>query len=361
MSNHQLTGQERVNRMFARQDQDRVPRHETFWHDTIRRWQSEHEGISFESVWDLLETDFHTLRWINADPFPGREIILNEDEETREFMDNWGATVRYFKKRQGTPEHVAFGCETREDWDREFKPVYQSLQPKIDVEANLTALAEGRKRGRWVYFVGLEGFEATRHILGDEMTLIAMAEDPEWVEEMVRMHADGMLLNLQASWDKGIHPDGLWIYGDMAYNHATLCSPQMYKDIVWPHHKRMVDWAHAHGLKFIYHTDGDVNGVVDLYVQAGFDCLQPLEVKANMDVRNLCPKHGSELAFFGNVDVMKMITNNREVIEREIAAKINAGKETKGYVYHSDHSVPPQVSWPFYQQIIELVNKYGNY
>jgi len=34
---------------------------------------------------------------------------------------------------------------------------------------------------------------------------------------------------------------------------------------------------------------------------------------------------------------------------------------TKGYVYHSDHSVPPQVSWATYQWIMELLEKYGRY
>jgi uroporphyrinogen decarboxylase len=159
----------------------------------------------------------------------------------------------------------------------------------------------------------------------------------------------------------GIQPDGLWIYGDMAFKTATMCSPGMYRELIWPDHKRLADWAHRHGMKFIFHTDGDVNGVIDLYIQAGFDCLQPLEAKASMDIRKLCPRYGAKLAFFGNVDVMKMATNDLELIEEEIRSKLAAGKATKGYAYHSDHSVPPQVSWKTYQAIIEMVKKYGSY
>jgi uroporphyrinogen decarboxylase len=159
----------------------------------------------------------------------------------------------------------------------------------------------------------------------------------------------------------GIQPDGLFIYGDMAFNHSTMCSPQMYREIFWPDHKRLADWAHAHGMKFIYHTDGDVNGVLDLYIEAGFDALQPLESKANMDVRKLIPKYGKEMTFFGNIDVMKMIPNDLDLIEEEIASKFAAAKPGKGYIYHSDHSVPPQVSWETYQAIIGMVEKYGAY
>ena len=36
-----LTSRERVNRMMERRDQDRIPRHESFWPETITRWAGE--------------------------------------------------------------------------------------------------------------------------------------------------------------------------------------------------------------------------------------------------------------------------------------------------------------------------------
>src|SRR6185295_13511384 len=111
----------------------------------------------------------------------------------------------------------------------------------------------------------------------------------------------------------------------------------------------------------IFHTDGDVRGVLDLYIAAGCDCLQPLEAKASMDIRTLCPRYGDRLAMFGNIDVMKMATNQLDLIEEEIRNKFAAGMATKGYAYHSDHSVPPQVSWETYQKIMQFVNRYGWY
>jgi len=49
------------------------------------------------------------------------------------------------------------------------------------------------------------------------------------------------------------------------------------------------------------------------------------------------------------------------VIEREIATKIPAAKEGGGYIFHSDHSVPDNVSFAQYQRVMELVKKYGRY
>jgi len=47
--------------------------------------------------------------------------------------------------------------------------------------------------------------------------------------------------------------------------------------------------------------------------------------------------------------------------EAEIREKLSCAKEGGGYLYHSDHSVPPEVSFRRYQWIMELVEKYGRY
>jgi uroporphyrinogen decarboxylase len=356
-----LTGRERVNRAMEHRDQDRVPRHESFWNETILRWEKEGLRGGQSAVLDLLETDFHSLNWLWPQVFPGQEDLLEEDAETRVIRDGQGKVVRYWKSKSGTPEHIGFGCETREIWEATYKPALLDAGLQVDPAAIVRSYRAGRKKGRWCHLTSVEPFEETRSVLGDEIALMAMAEDPEWIQDVSVTFTDQVIRNLDAVLATGIQPDGLWIYGDMAFNHATMCSPAMYRDLIWPDHKRLADWAHAHRMKFIYHTDGDVNGVLDLYAEAGFDCLQPLESKANMDIRKLAPDYGDRFTFFGNIDVMKMITNDLGLIEEEIATKFPAGMEHRGYIYHSDHSVPPQVSWETYQAIIKLVDKHGRY
>jgi uroporphyrinogen decarboxylase len=356
-----LTGQERVNRAFARRDHDRVPRHESFWPETITRWQTEGLNGDRTQVLDLLQGDFHSLNWLWPQTFPDRETIVSLEKDTRVVRDSNGKLVRYWRNKSGTPDHLGFDCDSREKWESIYKPALLNAGLQNDPEAVRRSFQIGREKGRWCHLTGVESFEETRSLMGDEISLMAMVEDPDWIRDVSQTFTDVMLRNLGALMATGIQPDGLWIYGDMAFKTATMCSPQMYRELIWPDHKRLVDWAHAHRMKFIYHTDGDVNGVMDLYLAAGFDCLQPLECKAGMDIRRLCPQYGDRMAFFGNVDVMQMMTNDRDKIEAEIKAKLAAGKATKGYIYHSDHSVPPQVSWDTYQFIISLIDKYGRY
>jgi uroporphyrinogen decarboxylase len=357
----QLSSRERVNRAMERQPHDRVPRHESFWSETIQKWTQQGLEGGQQAVLEELGTDFQGLCWSWPKPFGDRKEVLQEDKQTIVFVDGWGQTTRNWKHKSGTPEHLGWECQTYEDWVEKFRPAQEKTGLHVNVENALANYQKGREKGRWCYLAGAEAFEQTRKLLGDETALIAMASEPEWIQDVSRLHTDMVLRDFQAVLDAGAEPDGVWIYGDMAYNHATMCSPAMYRELIWPDHKRMVEWAHAHGMKFIYHTDGDINGVMDLYVEAGVDCLQPLEAKANVDIRKLVPKYGDRLSFFGNVDIMILATNDRDQIEAEIRAKMEAGKVRNGYIYHSDHSVPPSVDLETYRFVIELVKRLGAY
>ncbi len=356
-----MDSRERVNRVFARRDHDRVPRHDTFWGDTIARWKTQGLAGDANTVLGLLESDIHGLQWLWPQCFPGQEQRISEDDETYVVRDGQGKTVRYWKHRQGTPEHLGFDCDSRHKWESIYKPALLSTGLQNDPAFVVRRYKQGRDLGKWCHLTGVEPFEETRALMGDEITAIAMADDPEWVRDVAVTFTDQILMNFDALMGTGIQPDGLWIYGDMAYNHATFCSPAMYRDLIWPEHKRLADWAHAHRMKFIYHTDGNVTDVLDLWIDAGFDCFQPIEAKAGMDIRTMLPKYGDKLAMFGNIDVMVMATNDRDAIEHELRSKLDAGMAHKAYIYHSDHSVPPTVDWDTYRFLIDLLNRHAWY
>lgn len=63
----------------------------------------------------------------------------------------------------------------------------------------------------------------------------------------------------------------------------------------------------------------------------------------------------------GGINVMAMYNSDPNVIEEEIRSKFEVAKVGGGYIYHSDHSVPPNVSFEQYQRVMQLVGKYGEY
>jgi uroporphyrinogen decarboxylase len=108
------------------------------------------------------------------------------------------------------------------------------------------------------------------------------------------------------------------------------------------------------------HTDGNVAPLIPHFLDAGFVALHPLEAKAGLDVRSLKREYGSRLVLFGNIDVRAMAHPDPAVLE-EIRGKVTAAKEGGGYIYHSDHSVPNDVSFVSYCRAVEWVKQYGSY
>jgi len=97
-------------------------------------------------------------------------------------------------------------------------------------------------------------------------------------------------------------------------------------------------------------------------IDAGFDCLQALEVKAGVDLGHLVREYGRDLCFMGGVDVRTFFAEDEAEMAGEIKKKLEIGMANPGgYVFHSDHSIPTQVSFERYGRAVELVREWGVY
>ena len=52
---------------------------------------------------------------------------------------------------------------------------------------------------------------------------------------------------------------------------------------------------------------------------------------------------------------------SKEDIYKELSSKLPVAMEGGGYIYHSDHSIPPNVSLENYSYVIELVKELGTF
>jgi uroporphyrinogen decarboxylase len=204
------------------------------------------------------------------------------------------------------------------------------------------------------------GYDKTAMVAGPTNLLPAMLEDPDWVRDMyevdTQLHID-MASEMMA---RGFQFDGAFVYDDMGYRNGTFFSHRVYRQLLWPSHKKICDFFSSQGLPVILHSCGNVNEFVPDLIEAGFACLQPLEVKAGMDLIHLKKTFGDRLAFMGGIDVRAMAAGG-EWLEREVREKITCAMQGGGYIYHSDHSVPDNVSFANYCRTMELVKQYGSY
>jgi uroporphyrinogen decarboxylase len=112
----------------------------------------------------------------------------------------------------------------------------------------------------------------------------------------------------------------------------------------------------------LIHTCGDIREAVPIIIEAGFDCLQPMEAKAGVDVLKLADAYGNRLAYMGNIDVTVLNKNDRAKVREEVLRKMGGMIERHlPYILHSDHSIPPDVRLETYRYMLELHREHGCY
>jgi uroporphyrinogen decarboxylase len=196
--------------------------------------------------------------------------------------------------------------------------------------------------------------------MGHEAALIALLEDPDWMKEMFDYQMDLLIEGYSEMAKAGATVDGFFLGSDLAFKTGTMFSPQVHRRLCVPGLKRLCDFLHERDVDLIFHCDGDMRELLPNLVEAGVDCVQPLEVQAGLDVRQLKPLYGGRLAFMGNIGVGEMRLPEAQM-EAIMADKINTAKQGGGYLYHSDHSIPPDIPFERYTQVLQLARKYGRY
>ena len=191
--------------------------------------------------------------------------------------------------------------------------------------------------------------------------LMGMALDPDWIKDMCEVYADLTINLMEITFAEEGTPDGIWFFEDMGFKHKPFMSPAMYKDIVWPAHKKTFDYAHSLGLPVVVHSCGFVEPLIPALIEAGMDCLQAMEVKAGMDLLKLKKNFGEQITLIGGLDVRTMVANDRRAIEAELKKKLPIAMKAGGYVVHSDHSIPPQVEYDTYKFFAERSLEIGTY
>ena len=61
------------------------------------------------------------------------------------------------------------------------------------------------------------------------------------------------------------------------------------------------------------------------------------------------------------IDVRNWASGDLRRNEKEIAEKVSFAKTGGGYIFHSDHSIPDDVSFPTYERVVALAREHGRY
>lgn len=351
----EITSHERISRMYAHREADRIPLYDIAWDSTVARWRK--EGLGDADYVDFFGLDPIVRVLVDNTPRFPTKVIENSDDWLV-VTNPWGATMKYIKS-ESTPALIDVQVRTRDDWLKAKERMTPS-EDRIPWDFLKSKWPRWREQGAWIRAIGLFGFDLTHSwFIGTERALLALAEDPEWCVDMWTTQQDLNFTLLDRMWDAGYHFDELYWYDDMGYKLSQFFSVRMYRQYLKPVHKRAIDWAHGKGIKACLHSCGDIRPFIPDLVEMGLDGLNPLEVKAGVDPLAVKQEFGDRLLLNGGINAV--LWSDIDAMEAAVRENLPALMRNGGYIFASDHTTPNNVSLADFKRIVDVVKDIGRY
>jgi uroporphyrinogen decarboxylase len=294
-----------------------------------------------------LGSDFRAVHL----PAPDYEVI-REPDGTLCFRDEWG--IRWTKK----PGSHYFDVLDFIDVDS-VADVGSLRWPEPDVASDewdrkLSSLAVSaediHRRGfAAVLDFGVAPLTMTQLILGFENSCVYLLWKPEVIEAIMEKVIEIYMRQAEAVFRAtGSLVDAVYAFADdLGTQNSLWLSPEHYRRIVKPYHRRIVEFIRrCTASKIIFHSCGAVYPFIPDLLEIGIDVLNPVQVSAGgMDPLRLKREFGNDLVFWGGIDTQHVLPHGSpEEVRAEVRRRIDALSGSGGYVLAPVHNIQPDVS-----------------
>jgi hypothetical protein len=168
---------------------------------------------------------------------------------------------------------------------------------------------------------------------------------PDYIQQLFGMQAEIALKNLEILRQAlGERIQVINLSGsDFGGQNGEIISPELYRAFYKPWHRRLNDWVHEHtGWSTHFHCCGSIVRLLDDFVEAGVDVLNPVQCSASgMDPRALKERYGAKLVFWGGgVDTQHTLPfGTPEEVRAEVRQRLRIFSRGGGFVFNTIHNI----------------------
>jgi hypothetical protein len=173
----------------------------------------------------------------------------------------------------------------------------------------------------------------------------------DFIKELYDRQTDTAIENLKDFYRViGNNIDVVYICGaDFGTQNSTFCSPETFSRVWLPYYKKVNDWIHQNtGWKTFKHSCGSIISLLDLFIDAGFDIINPVQINAEgMDSKELKRRFGRRIVFWGGgVDTQGAFAfGTPEQVKEQVKRQVSILNENGGFVFNTVHNI--QANVPF--------------
>jgi uroporphyrinogen decarboxylase len=283
----------------------------------------------------------------------GHYVVQDWMGAITEISDRFDYTYIRSAKDFVTRKWHKFPVETREDWE-EMKKRYNPYTPGRHAD-NLKERCKAMKDRDYVVSFRFNGpFWQLREWLGLPNLCMMMIDDPGFIEEMIDFWTDFVSKTMEPILENVV-VDTVGISEDMAYKAHSMISPAMVRRFLLPAYNRWFPEVKASGCPIVdMDSDGYIGELIPIWIEAGINCCDPIEVAAGNDLVEYRRVHGKKMAYKGGID-KRAIAKGGDVIKEEVMRVVPPLLEEGGYIPGCDHGVPFDISWPNFIEYTRLL------
>jgi uroporphyrinogen decarboxylase len=244
--------------------------------------------------------------------------------------------------------------------------------PKGDDPSRFEGLRERalilRKETPYAVVSGISGvvYETCWYLRGLEQWFQDLLVSPEFCEALLdqtlKYWLDWFRLFLDEAGDV---VDVIMIGDDLAGQHGPLFNPAIYRRLVKPRHRRLVETIRSRSKARIwYHTCGSCAAFIPDLLENGIDILNPVQTSASsMDPFELKNRFGRELVFWGGgCDSQRILPRSSpSEVREEVRRNLAAFKPGGGYVFSGIHNIQGEVPPENIEALFDAAFEYGFY
>lgn len=338
-----MNGKERILKALRRETPDRIPTFEWFIDTGVGKALT-----GSDDVVDIVEK-------LDVD---GINIRLDYEKKslTKEtFADEWGSVRKL--TGDAIPAIIEYPIKDINDSGTYVFPDLQAPQRFASIEKALKTFGDSRA----VILNIRDGFSDMRDLLGYENALVNMMVEQEAFSDLLKRVVD---YNLEAA-RIGRERYGLEVIGttdDVANGDGLLMSPDTYYEMLGSAFKELFGGYKSMGYMTVKHCDGDVRPLVDFWIEAGIDCLDPIDPGANLDMGEMKKAYGDRICLKGNIDCTgNLCDGSPEDVAAEVENCIAKGGGGGGLILSSSNTIHRGVKPENYKAMLDTLHDKGRY
>ena len=225
-----------------------------------------------------------------------------------------------------------------------------------------------RRQTPYPVISGISGvvYEICWYMRGLENLFIDMIEQPAILEAIIDRTLEFWLGWFRLFMDEvGDVVDVIMIGDDLAGQDGPLFPPKLYRSIVKPRQKRLVQYIKSRTkAKIWYHSCGSIIEYIPDLLDNGIDILNPVQVSARgMDPRWLKATYGDRLVFWGGgIDSQHILPRaTPQEVRQHVRRNVEAFKPGGGYVFNNVHNIQADVPPENVLSMFDAALEFGRY